>query len=179
MRRTLALTLAVFCVGIALAKGPGVEPPSEGKAVVYFMRPTKIGMARPFHFFDGDKYINRMKGKNYFRYETEPGEHHFWAAAENRSHIKADLEAGRVYALLARVQFGIGSARVYLEPISPDSEMWARCLKLVNRKAPSQPDPAYIEKWLAKKPDYTRIELEKWTKAGEPGTILGPEDFIE
>ncbi len=49
------------------------------------------GGGRPFHLFEGENYLIRIKGKNYIRYVCDPGEHVFWVAAENRSFVTTDL----------------------------------------------------------------------------------------
>ena len=157
----------------------GIDPAPEGKAVVYFFRPTMFGAARPFHIIDGENNHIRLMGAKYFRYECEPGEHLFWAAAENKSFIKAELEAGHVYAVLARIIPGAFSGRVALQPITTESKYWKKCASQAKKKKPRKEDPEYREKWESKHPDYVEKVMKAWKEGGEKTShVLLADEYI-
>ncbi len=132
------LTSSVFSQGISLA-------PAD-KAVVYFARPSALGFAINFSYFDSAKLIGRFNGSKYIRYECEPGKHLFWARSENRSFVKAELEAGKIYFLKADPRMGALKAGVNLIPVNPDnpSEM-KNIIKIIEKK----PAESFTEQQLA------------------------------
>src|SRR6187402_752971 len=130
------ITVAFFLLSFACCSSlfaQGFQPPSEGKAVVYFTRVSSFGALVSFEYFHQDKYIGIFKGKNYMRYECDPGETLLWASSENKEFLTADLKAGGTYVVLVNIEMGVGKARVDLEPITPTSkEKFERARELVN-----------------------------------------------
>lgn len=184
MRKNLVLASIILMIGlcpsVVLGKNKSLEPPPEGKAVVYFGRLTGfVGRARPFHFFEGEHYLIRLKGKNYLRYVCDPGEHLFWTAAENRSFVKVDLEAGKIYALNADMQFGTFSARAELQPITSQSKAWKEFRGMILGSDSEEIDPKYIERWTKNHPEYIGKALAEWKAAGEPALKLMKDETIE
>lgn len=183
MKRFLVLMCACFfAVGFAQDAIDKLEPPAPGKAVVYFFRTGNVGLARPFHFFVGNEYLGVVKGKNYIRYECDPGEQLLWASAENKTFMTADLEAGRIYGVLSVSKVGFGSARVKMLIMKPGEEGWAKAAKLIKKKDPFEQKPGYIEDWKAKKPDYTKQVLADWEstyKDERDWPSMGKGDYIK
>ena len=103
-----------------------------------------------------------MKGKNYIRYVCDPGEHVFWVAAENRNFVKAKLQAGRSYALFAKIQTGMWNARSALQPITEGSKDWKEFSKMIQNTRPTPIDPEYVAKWEKKHPDYIDKAMKAW-----------------
>jgi len=89
----------------------GLKPTSDGKAMIYFVRPTAFGAAIGFKYFHQDKFVAKVAGKNYFVYELDPGKHLLWASSENKEFMTAELEAGGTYMIMVDVIMGFGSAR--------------------------------------------------------------------
>jgi hypothetical protein len=136
----------------------GIAPPSNGKSIVYFVRPTSLGFAINFSYFDGASFIGKFNGPKYMRYECDPGEHLFWARSENRDFIVAELDSGKVYFIEAVPQMGALKAQVQLIPIDPKNPKNIK--KMVK-----------IEKLIYKKPSesFTKDELTSETqKLQEP-----------
>jgi Protein of unknown function (DUF2846) len=81
------------------------------KALVYVLRPTMIGMAIQTKLaVDGDwKGVN--KGKSYFYFTLDPGEHAFCSAAENHAVLVATVEAGKTYYIQQHIEMGVMKAR--------------------------------------------------------------------
>lgn len=125
---------------------PGFHPPTPGKAVVYFARVTKFGMAVSFEYFHNDQFIGIVKGSNYLRHEVNPGKHLFWASSENKDYVTAELKAGETYIVIVDVIMGGWKARVGLNPLSPDDEVLERAVKLITKKPPKNTSEKDIEK---------------------------------
>lgn len=141
----------------------GFQPPAEGKAVVYFVRVSSMGFAISFEYFDGDKYIGAFKGKNYMRYECEPGNHLLWASSENKEFITADLQAGGTYVVIVDIAMGIGKARVGLSPITASAtEVFARAKELVKTEAPQVTEQEKIDKMNVKLKDFIAKKLDQY-----------------
>lgn len=101
---------------------PGPQPqPAPGKALVYVMRPTMIGMLYQTKLaVDGDwKGVN--KGDSYFYFQLDPGPHAFCSIAENVSILQLTVEAGKTYYLQQHIQMGITMPRNQLS-LMPEKE---------------------------------------------------------
>ena len=122
---SLTVMLTVFC-----SYSQGYEQPAEGKSLVYFVRFSGTGALINFKYFDGETYLGKMNGVNYVTYECDPGEHVFWAAAENRDYIKGNLKANATYIVEVRPTMGAFKAAVRLHPVDPSDE---KTLKRVNK----------------------------------------------
>jgi len=167
----------VVAVSVAASAAEGkIEPPPEGKAVVYIGKMNAfVGGAWPFHFFADESYLARVKGKKFVRLVVEPGEHVFWVAAQQRrTFVKAKLEAGHSYALYAKLTNG-----AELVPITRGSDDWKEFGRMIRGKKPLDPDPAAIEEWRRGQPEYIQKALAEWKAAGEPALKLLPDEFID
>lgn len=111
--KKLILIIAIVFSGM-LMQAQKFMKPSEGKAMVYFVRTSSMGFAINFKYFNGKEFIGKFKGKGYLAYESEPGKHLFWAASENADFIEAELEAGKTYVIIADPKMGGMKARVAL-----------------------------------------------------------------
>lgn len=151
--------LSLFLLlGLSFSKSFGqinVPPPAAGKSAVYFVRTSNMGMAINFSYFDSLQLIGRFAGPAWIRYECEPGHHLFWARSENRDFVEAELEAGKVYFILADVAMGGIKAQVDLIPVNPkiDTKIMGRINKLINKSAGEH----FSEEELAR----DRADLEK------------------
>jgi hypothetical protein len=84
------------------------------KALIYVLRPTIIGLKIHSKLaVDGEwKGVNR--GKTYFFFTLEPGEHFFCSESENQDYLKLTVEAGKTYYLQQKVELGLFKARTNL-----------------------------------------------------------------
>jgi hypothetical protein len=169
----LALTAPLHT---GLAKDKTLESPPAGKAVVYIGKMNAfVGAAWPFHFFADQQYLARVKGKKYFRYVCDPGEHLFWVAAQQRrTFVKARVEAGHSYALYAKLTAG-----AELIPITKESDDWKEFRGMIFGEKPMKVDPADVTEWEQDKPDYISKALAEWKTAGEPALKLLPDEFVD
>jgi len=165
MRRILKgfwIALLLLAVNIPVMS-QGFQPPSQEKAVVYFVRVTKYGKAVSFEFFHNDKYIGAFKGKNYMRYECDAGEQLFWASSENREFLAADLKEGGTYIVIVDVIMGFWKGHVGLTPIDENStELFEQAKKLVLSKAPVEISQQELDKKNRKLADFIPKELKHY-----------------
>ncbi|MBB4807566.1 hypothetical protein HNP38_002872 [Chryseobacterium defluvii] len=96
-----------------------IDKPSEGKSLVYILK-TGAGALINFRIYDKDVFLGSLASGKYLVYECEPGQHLFWAGAENRDYIEADLEPNSVYVINAEGQMGAFVAGVNLRPMNPN-----------------------------------------------------------
>lgn len=92
---------------------PTPDAPAD-KALIYVMRTTMLGYKIHSKLaVDGEwKGVNR--GKTYFFFTLEPGEHYFCSESENQDYLKLDVEAGKTYYLQQQVEPGLWKARTNL-----------------------------------------------------------------
>lgn len=141
----------------------GFHPPSEGKAVIYFVRVTGYGALISFEYFHQDKYIGIFKGKNYMRYECDPGEQLLWASSENKEFITANLEAGKTYIVMVDVLMGAWKARVGLRPISvKDEQDFVKAKRLINKKKPAITSDEIIDEMNIRLKDFIAKKLRTY-----------------
>ena len=128
------ITLLLFFSSIIQAQN-NVSPPTENKAVIYFLRTTNLGAFMNFRFFENSKYFGKFNGTNYIRYECEPGESLFWVKAENIDFIETYLAAGKIYFVEANAVMGGFSAGVKFKLVDySDEKQMKRINKLLNKK---------------------------------------------
>jgi len=145
---------------------------AEGKALVTFIRATSFGGAIDFGLWDGENLVGVLDPKTYIQVEVDPGEHYFLARAENWSIVKANLEAGKRYYVLANVAMGVWKARVVLRPIrqgdadykQENIDAWLTDLR------PMMPDPGQAPAYVQRRVEEVRKALEN-AKSGQAETL--------
>lgn len=126
---TVVLTLLlVACGGKYMTISQPLPQPSEGKALVNFMRPSSFGGGVEATIWDGEKLIGWIYGKQAFQYECDPGKHLFVSWSEYKSPVEAELLPGRVYYIVLRTRMGAWRARVHQIPVNPNHELWQQAL---------------------------------------------------
>jgi hypothetical protein len=136
---------------------------SPGKAVVYIVRFTDNGLTTSVEYFHQDKYIGIFKGKNYMRYECNPGKNLFWASCENKEFITADLEESGTYILAVDVYTGAIKYRVKLIPITEkDTELFNQARKLINSRPPVVTPKDKIDLMNIQLADFITTRLEQY-----------------
>jgi len=134
------------------------------KAVVYFARPSGLGALVNFTFFDDETAIGRFNGGKYMRYTCEPGAHLFWARSENKSYVKANLEAGKMYVIEALPQMGGFKAGVRLIPVNPLTYKMKFIQKLVTKRSPVAFTPQMLAGLQVKMKEVIKRGKEKYAK---------------
>ena len=183
MKKLLMTLLVPMLFSFSFAPVSEVTPPAKGKAVIYFARTSAMGMLYNFNFFDKDKFIGKFHSTGYLRYECEPGEHVFWARAENSDFMTAELEADKIYFVLAEPHMALATTRVELRPIDPnnkkDDNRLKNIIKLIEKKEPDVTSPEEIAEEENKKASHAAA-LKNFEE-GKKGKIerLSKEMFYE
>ena len=73
---------------------PTPEVPAD-KALIYVMRTTIIGYKIHSKLAVGGKWMGTNRGKTYFFFTLDPGEHNFCSESENRDAITMYVEPGK------------------------------------------------------------------------------------
>ena len=169
MRRIFCITswlLAVYSSAVCQS----FEQPAEGKVLVYFVRYQGAVALADFKYFDGETYLGKGTGNNYFIHECDPGEHVFWVAAENREFIRGDLQANRTYVIEVRPIMRTVSAGVRLFQVSPDDE---KALKNIRRLM--EKDPAVLKGQEEDQSSSAENAMERYAKIEKKVTALNPD----
>ena len=181
MKTAFFLFLSIFFLtDFSSLSAQGFEPPSEGNAVVYFVRINSIGSMVNFKYFDKEKFIGKFKGKNHMRYECSPGEHLFWASSERKYFITTDLKEGGTYIVVVEAKMGAMSAAVKLYT-SEDNKRLKKAVSIITKKAPVVTDKSIIDYENAEMKDYIAEKLslyENEWKATKNYPHISPEMAI-
>lgn len=163
MKKLTVLLIALLMATLAEPLfSQGFQPPAKGKAVVYFTEVTGYGSGK-FEFFHQDRYIGTIKGKNYIRYECNPGENLFWASSENKEFLTSDLQEGKTYIVIVDVVMGFWKPHVGLTPIDEsNSELLQRAKDLINKKPALVTPQSKIDKTNKKLRKFIAEELEHY-----------------
>ena len=134
---TFALLFTFLFMSLPSVAQDRITPPTKGKSVIYLLRTTGLGSLMNFRFFEEDTYLGKFNGKNYLRYECEPGEHLFWVKAENIDVLKTNLAADRIYFVEVNAVMGGFSAGVKYRIVDYTNEkQMKRIRKLLVKKDP-------------------------------------------
>jgi len=147
------------------------KSPAEEKSLVYFVRFQGALALIDFKYFDGQKYLGRVSGDNYFIYECDPGEHVFWVAAENREYMKGDLKANCTYVIEVRPYMRAVMSGVKLYQISPGDEKALR--KIIDLIEISE--PAVMKGETEDLQSFIENGMERYKKVEGEVTELSPD----
>jgi hypothetical protein len=98
---------------------PSLEAPPD-KALVFVVRPAFVGKLIQTKLAADGNWIGTNKGKGYFSFTLEPGEHYLCSKAENRSVLKLTVEAGKTYFVQQKIEMGLMKARNKLVQLSDE-----------------------------------------------------------
>lgn len=96
---------------------PTPNAPAD-KAMIYVLRPTIIGLKINSKLAVDGNWIGVNRGKTYFFFSVEPGEHYFCSESENQDYLALTVEAGKTYFLQQKVEAGLWKARTNLVVMS-------------------------------------------------------------
>jgi|GEM_PF-714487 len=163
--RILCTILILLLSGWNFIFAQGIQPPSKGKAVVYFI-PANSGAN--FEYFHQDKYIGAFKSNHYLRYECDPGKQLFWASSENKYFLTAELKEGGIYIVMVYATIGGWKSHVQLVPLvmNNDQKEFKFAKKLINSRRPVSISERKLAKMNLKLKDFIYIKLnmynERW-----------------
>ena len=126
------IAFAFAIVVLSGCSSPMMKPaeavkPSQDYAVINFMRPSTIawlvGGGIQFSVWDKDEFIGFLEADKCIQYKAAPGEHIFLALAFNSAAIKADVQSGKTYYVLASSRLTpMGVSDVALEVLKPNDK---------------------------------------------------------
>ena len=138
MKKSILIIVALFFGSISSfsqIKSEKITPPSEGKAVIYFLRTTSLGALMNMRYFNKDVYLGKFNGVNYLRYECDPGKTYFWIKAENIDVLEANLEVNKIYLVETNAAMGAFSASAKFKIVDFENEKQIKRInKLLNKK---------------------------------------------
>lgn len=164
MKTSFVFTV-LLCFSISSGFCQSITSAPADKAVIYFVRPSSLGFAINFSYFDSTKLIGKFNGPRYIRYECEPGNHIFWVKAENRDYVEADVDAGRIYFIEAIPCMGAIKAAVQFIPLDLKNEKEMKKVMELLDKKPSE--------------SFTVLELEIETQKLEDAIARGMAKYKE
>ena len=146
----ISFLFVLSCAPKHMIKQEPLQKPSEGKALVNFLRPSSTGGAAQVTIWDNDKLIGYTAGKMAFQYECDPGKHLFISWSEFKSPVEAELLPNRIYYIVLRIRMGWWRARLHQVPVNPQSEMWQDALTWQKTLPNYEPDAAALAQIEAK-----------------------------
>lgn len=124
--KTITFTLALTLVGCASLPSPEQmrsevasyevpQLPSEGKAMIYVVRPSGLGGLIRFNVFVDNKRpeseMGYTRSSQYIYFNVEPGDHQILSKAENWAETNVTVKAGDIIFLQQEPTMGILMAR--------------------------------------------------------------------
>ena len=94
---------------------------SPDKAVIYVLRTTMIGYKIASKLAVDGNWMGVNRGKTYFFFTVDPGEHYFCSESENQDYLALSVEAGKTYYLQQQVEMGMWKARTKLVVMNEDN----------------------------------------------------------
>lgn len=137
MKKNILFALILLLITFSETVAQGFQTPSEGNAMVYFVRLSRKGMI-PTDIFKDQQIAGQLKRKAYMYKEIEAGQCLLWASAENKRFLQCNFEAGKTYIINVIPKFGWLSGVVVLEPISYSHKDFKKAKKTINKKEPMQ-----------------------------------------
>ncbi len=67
-KKIIMLFFSIFVMNVFYQKKQEIKKPSDGKSLVYFIRPTAVAFLVDFKIFHRDKFISNISSKNYITY---------------------------------------------------------------------------------------------------------------
>lgn len=149
--------------------GQPITKPDPGKAMVVFMRPSKLGFAIHAAVFEDDNFIAMVPYNSKFVHMAKPGKHQYMVVSEAGDFMSADLVAGKTYYAIVAPRMGAWRARFSLQAVRKEEiskhddvqECLRECQYVVN--APSAAIWAQNNKpsIMEKKAKYYEVWMEK------------------
>ncbi len=145
--------------------------PNSGKALVYFIRPQKLGYLINAAVYDGEEFIGFISYNQKLPYLASPGEHRFMVISEAADFMDAELLPNKTYYAQVIPRMGAWRARFSLLPVTKNEiytsrvKAWIEKAQLIenkpsaydwakeNRASVLEKKEAYLKKWLEKDKD--------------------------
>lgn len=162
MKTRLYVLVSLIILPLLSVHAQGLKAPAPGKAAIYFVRVSAAGFAIPFDFFHNDKWIGDFAGKNYIRYEADPGEQLFWASSENHEFLTTEFTDGGIYMVVVDVNMGFAVARVGFSPVTSADKLYERVKKVIDKKAPVIATAEELKRRNETRAEFIQDKLKKY-----------------
>ncbi len=181
----MKILLTLFGIFLYLfTSGQNVEPAPPDKAVVYFVHTSYEAARKKFIYFDSTQVIGTFDSPKFFRHFCDPGHHIFWAKADNRDFVRANLEAGKIYIIDVNPSSVPGSSRVKLVPVNSADYKLKKIQKLIAENSTERFSISELNAYQRVLSDeinrgMERLKKENYSLIPVLGSYsLEPEDFI-
>jgi hypothetical protein len=156
LRLLLGVTVAIPLVACSGPSGymkptASLSTPDANSAVVRFVRPSGfVGGARQFAILDGGHAIGALPNGAQFDYVATPGPHLFLTpqiGSVRPYFLEADLAPGKIYYVAVQGQYDAGVMRVFLLPITRNTEQWNEIPTYNTDLTRLEPDRVNLDAW--------------------------------
>jgi hypothetical protein len=159
----VALAAVSGCASSYMRTSAGHLAPAVDYAIVSFVRPQAFAFGQSLSLWDRERFIGMLDAKKLVQYRATPGEHLFMGMAGNFAYVRANLEGGKHYVVVARLfpaddTVTMSNIGVALNPASKAREYSDEDLAgWVNGATPTEPVPEKVAEYEAKfKPQVTQ-----------------------
>ena len=173
MRLKMLLLFFALQFSLIRTQEPLVKEAREDKATLYIFRTSDVGSLFNFRFFLDGNYLGKFNYGKYMKLEVTPGEHLLFAKAENLYFLKADLQAGKTYALNAIPRIGVIKATVRLAPVTIEDKRWLKRIAKHLAKARQMTfTPKELQKGQQKDLELLRRARRRYEKLTQKGKVF-------
>lgn len=138
------------------------QAPAE-KALVTFIRPSRLGFAISASVYDGDNFIGFVPYQTRLDFLTDPGEHTFMVVSEAADFLRADLLAGKQYFIKVVPRMGAWRARFSILPVTK-----------------ADLDTPEVQKWISEAQPVANIDAAySWAEENQPSVVHKKEVYFE
>lgn len=162
------------CASSIMTKTDMMGQPDPNHAVVTFLRPTIVGCEYQFGIWDGENFVGELSASSYIQHLCEPGEHIFLGRCNNWSYVKADLQGGKNYYIIANFAFGV---RVYFDPITKNDEARARIDKWMTGLKPTTIIPEKRDAYVNPRLDHIQRAVKAYRAGNVRYEVLEAHDY--
>jgi uncharacterized protein DUF2846 len=122
MRTTMIVFFMLFRLTSVIAQEDAkrIAPP-DGKALVYLLRPSKVGSLVTFTTTCDDKVVGKTKGNRFVYAIIDPGSHTLaTTGGEKDAQLSLATEANKIYFIEIVPKMGVIMARVKMEQLTEE-----------------------------------------------------------
>ena len=122
MRTTIIIFFMLFGLISAFAQDDAKKiTPPDGKALVYLLRPSKVGSLVTFTTTCDDKVVGKTKGNRFVYTVMDPGSHTLTTTGgEKDAQLDLVTEANKIYFVEIIPKMGVVMARVKMEQLTEE-----------------------------------------------------------
>lgn len=170
----IALGLSLVACGSNMMKptsSQSITPPNKGMTKIVFMRDSFVASAISSEILEvknGElSLVGILPNGNKIAFETRPGKKTFMAYGTAADFMTADVQAGKIYYVIVRPNWGTGGfaptpiradGSTEYNTSSPDFKSWRDGTTLIEQK------PEAVSWFAGKKAEYQEIYTNYWAR---------------